>query len=300
MVQPLQTEENENYVHQGASDGEEKGVESSVQSTFVSETDTVASEPSPLTYVPPRSVSIEQPQGATNAEGGLGSHSAGHLPFGDGNVEEGTAVIDAENRYPGRQRNPVVRFEAGMMPLEDYCTPKTLTEAYNMPGGTFWRQAVQLEVKTLAQHDVWFPVVVPIGAKVLDSRFVFALKRKADGQIDKYEVRLVVKGFQEGYVEDVYAPVVDFSAIRVALACLGKGAKIDHLYVKYAFLNGALDEGEIVYVNPPCGIDLGLKPDETMRLQKALYGWKRALKIWSKTFRQAVKGLGFTELKSEE
>lgn len=297
---PLPLEESGIQGHDGASDGEGEGAESSVQSTFVSETDTTVSEPSPLTYFPPSSVGIEQAETTTNAEDGHEIHAAGNTPDVDGDVEEGTPVNEVERRYPARHRNPVIRFEAGMMALEDYPAPKTLAEAYSMPDGTFWRQAVQLEVKTLAKHDVWFPETVPVGAKVLDSRFVFVLKRKADGLIDKYKARLVVKGFQEGYVQDVYAPVVDFSAIRVALACLAKGAIIHHLDVKSAFLNGALDEGEIVYVNPPRGLDLGLKPGEAMRLLKALYGWKRAPKIWSKTFREAVKGLGFTQLKSEE
>lgn len=58
---------------------------------------------------------------------------------------------------------------------------------------------------------------------MLDFGFIFAQKQKADGQIDKYKARLVVKGFQGGYVEHVYAPVVDFLATRVALACLEKG-----------------------------------------------------------------------------
>ena len=51
---------------------------------------------------------------------------------------------------------------------------------------------------------------MPLGAKVIDSKFVFALKRKADRSVDRYKARLVAKGFQEGYVEDVYAPDIDF------------------------------------------------------------------------------------------
>lgn len=49
---PHQSAENRNYVHEGASDAEGDGVESSIQSTFISETDTVAREPSTLTYFP--------------------------------------------------------------------------------------------------------------------------------------------------------------------------------------------------------------------------------------------------------
>lgn len=39
---------------------------------------------------------------------------------------------------------------------------------------------------------------------------MFDLKRKVDGSIEKYKVRLVVRGFKGGHVNDVCAPVVDF------------------------------------------------------------------------------------------
>ena len=100
--------------------------------------------------------------------------------------------------------------------------------------------------------------------------------------------RLVVKGFQEGHVSEVYAPVVDFYAIRTALACLGPGAFIHHLDVKSAFLNGVIENEYVVYVRPPNGLDLGLKEGEAMRLLKALYGWERAPKSRA---RRSVKQL---------
>ena len=49
----------------------------------------------------------------------------------------------------------------------------------------FWRQAVRNEVDTLNCKEAWIPEKVPADAKVLDSKFVFVLKRKADGTIDK-------------------------------------------------------------------------------------------------------------------
>ena len=84
------------------------------------------------------------------------------------------------------------------MGLELYDTPK-IAEANSLPDGILWEQAVQNEVNTLERLEAWVPEIVPKGAKVLDSRFLLVLRRKADGVIDKYKACLVVKGFQEGH-----------------------------------------------------------------------------------------------------
>ena len=57
-----------------------------------------------------------------------------------------------------------------------------------------------------------------------------------------------MKGFQEGHVSEVYAPVVDFYAIRTALTCLSPGVFIHHLDVKSAFLNRVIENESVVYV----------------------------------------------------
>lgn len=80
---PLKSEEGGKQEHEGASDGEVEGVESSIQSTSISETDTAASEQSVLTYFPPRSVAIEKRETATNGESGQESHAGENVPDGD-------------------------------------------------------------------------------------------------------------------------------------------------------------------------------------------------------------------------
>lgn len=234
---------------------------------------------SQLTYYPPNPDSSQE----------TGNGSANQELSGSRDVPAQEDDRDgSKRRYPER---PVVRFEANMMGFEESTAPQTKAEAYDMPGGYLWQQAVRNEVSTLKQRETWVPERVPPGMKVLDSKFVFLLKRKADGMVDKYKARQVVKGFQEGHVADVYAPVVDFYAIRTLLACLRPGAIVHHLDVKYAFLNGVLAKEDVVYVRSPDGLDLGLNKGEVMRLLKALYGWKRAPKIWRQTFREAVKDL---------
>ena len=53
----------------------------------------------------------------------------------------------------------------------------------------------------------------------------------------------MAKGFQEGHVDSVYAPIVDFSTGRLFLAIMSQhGAFIHQLDVKSEVLNGKLDE----------------------------------------------------------
>ncbi|KAF3677909.1 hypothetical protein FXO38_03542 [Capsicum annuum] len=78
------------------------------------------------------------------------------------------------------------------------------------------------------------------------SKWIFKRKMKADGTIDKYKARLVVKGFKQKECLDyfdTYSPVMRITLIRMlitlAVVC---GLKIHQMNVKTSFLNGELEE----------------------------------------------------------
>ena len=88
----------------------------------------------------------------------------------------------------------------------------------------------------------------PIGFK-----WIFKIKRKADGSVNKYKARLVAKGYvqKQGIdFEEVFAPMARIETIRLLIALAAtKGWEIHHLDVKTTFLNGDLNE--VVYVSQP-------------------------------------------------
>ncbi|GJT70520.1 retrotransposon protein, putative, ty1-copia subclass [Tanacetum coccineum] len=78
---------------------------------------------------------------------------------------------------------------------------------------------------------------------------------KADGTIDKYKSRLVIKGFRqrEGLdYSDTYSPVTRITSIRMVLAIAAlRNLEVHQMDVKPTFLNGELEEE--IHMNHPEG-----------------------------------------------
>ena len=106
--------------------------------------------------------------------------------------------------------------------------------------------AMQEEMSSMDKNNVWELVDLPPGRKIIGNKWVLKVKRKADGSINRYNARLVVKGYtqREGIdYEDTFSPVVRFFSIYLILSIVAKqDLKLFQMDVKTAFLNGELDE----------------------------------------------------------
>uniref|UniRef100_A0A2N9GPK3 Integrase catalytic domain-containing protein n=1 Tax=Fagus sylvatica TaxID=28930 RepID=A0A2N9GPK3_FAGSY len=177
--------------------------------------------------------------------------------------------------------------------LED--EPQSFKEAMSMPEAPLWKEAVNSEIESILQNHTWELVDLPPGCKPLGYKWIFKRKMKADGSIDKYKARLVVKGYkQKEGVDyfDTYSPVTRITSIRMLIAIAALyNLEIHQMDVKTAFLNGELDEE--IYMEQPEGFIVPGKEKKVCRLVKSLYGLKQAPKQWHEKFDNAMMSNGF-------
>ena len=114
---------------------------------------------------------------------------------------------------------------------------------------------------------------LPPGCKPLGYKWIFKMKLKADGSIDKYKVRLVVKGYkQKEGVDyfDTYSPVTRITSIRMLMAiAVLHNLEIHQMDVKSTFLNGELNDE--IYMEQPEGFIVPGQEKKVCRLVKSLY-----------------------------
>ena len=58
-----------------------------------------------------------------------------------------------------------------------------------------WKEAMTKEFNTLLHSNTWTLVPRTYAMNVIGNKWVFKIKRKADGSIDRYKAKLVAKGF---------------------------------------------------------------------------------------------------------
>ena len=119
---------------------------------------------------------------------------------------------------------------------------------------------------------------LPRDHKVIGCKWVFRVKLKPDGSLERYKVRLVAKSFQQtlglDYFE-TFSPVVKPTTIRIVLSlALSLQWPIKELDVHNAFLNG--DLSETVFMEQPPGFISTTNPSYVCKLNMALYDLKQS------------------------
>ena len=111
--------------------------------------------------------------------------------------------------------------------------------------------------------------VLPEGRKIVGCKWIFSIKYKADGSIDRYKARLVAKGYTQKYgidYQETFSPVAKLKTIRVLLSLVANlDWPLHQLDVKNAFHHGDLEEE--IYMDIPPGYTATSEAKIACRLQ---------------------------------
>ncbi|VVT49801.1 uncharacterized protein SAPINGB_P002450 [Magnusiomyces paraingens] len=189
----------------------------------------------------------------------------------------------AEEECISYRRLKSLRFEYDDVALLVFTDPSSFEEAMSSEEAEFWLEACVIEMSSLKRNGTWELVDLPPGRKAINSKWVFKVKRKADGSIERYKARLVCIGFSQvegiDYTE-TFAPVVRYETVRIVLAIAAQfGFQVHHMDVETAFLNG--------------------QESKVCHLKKSLYGLKQAPLCWNEKIHGALVKLGFIRNESD-
>src|SRR6267142_2793498 len=152
------------------------------------------------------------------------------------------------------------------------------------------------KIGLLKHAGTWTTVPHLPGRNIVRCKWVFCLKRKADGSVDKYKACLVARGFTQIYgvdYYDTYSPVVRLASFCFILAIATRNDwEVEAFDFNSAYLNGELNADEEIYMQEPPGYKTG-EADAVKQLLKVLYGLKQARHKWYDVLHTAVTDLGF-------
>jgi Reverse transcriptase (RNA-dependent DNA polymerase) len=162
-----------------------------------------------------------------------------------------------------------------------------------------WATAMDEELNALKSNQTWELIKLPNGAKIVGCHWIYKIKYKSDGTIERYKVWLVAKGYAQTFSIDyneTFAPVAKMNSIRTLMSvATNYDWSLYQMDVKNIFLHGDLEEE--VYMDPSHG--LSIENGLVCRFKKAIYGLKQSSCAWYEKLRSALLKIGFKRNEAE-
>jgi hypothetical protein len=185
-------------------------------------------------------------------------------------------------------RHPLTSYHVILQETEPSCFKKAA-------GDPRWQQAMTAEFEALISNGTWTLCPPPPHQHILTNKWVYRIKQKPDGSVERFKARLVARGYEQqcgiDYTE-TFSPVIKSSTIRVLLSlAIQFDWSIRQLDVSNAFLHGTLTE--TVYMQQPKGFVDQSHPHFVCKLYKAIYRLKQAPRAWFHRLSSFLMELGF-------
>ncbi|GJR34590.1 ribonuclease H-like domain-containing protein [Tanacetum coccineum] len=188
----------------------------------------------------------------------------------------------------------------------NYCFATTLNKSvepttyYDVVKDVRLVEAMNNEIEALTRNSTWTLTDLPIGRKTIDNKWLYKIKYKASGQVDKYKARVVAKGFsqREGIdFDETFSPMVKMVTVRCLICiAISNDWPLFQLDVNNDFLYGDLNED--IYISLPLGFECSDKT-KVCKLNKALYGLKQASRQWNAKLSTILVEHGFVQSKND-
>ena len=141
------------------------------------------------------------------------------------------------------------------------------------------------EIEALEANNTWDLTTLPPRKNVIDSKWVYKIMFKPNGEVERYKARIVARGFTQKEGEDfheTFAPVAKLVTLRTLLTiAVNNEWIIQQLDVNNAFLHGDLSEE--IYMKVPQGF--AKENDQRVcKLKRSIYGLKQASRNWFEKF----------------
>ncbi|RVX06246.1 Copia protein [Vitis vinifera] len=165
-------------------------------------------------------------------------------------------------------------YRAFATSLDDTQVPNTIQEALKI---SEWKKAVQDEIDALEKNGTWTITDLPVGKRPVGCKWIFTIKYKADGSVERFKARLVARGFTQSYgidYQETFCSCTKLNTIRILLSlAVNQDWCLQQLDIKNAFLNGDLEEE--VYMEIPPGFEESMaknQADHTLFVKKSHTG----------------------------
>ena len=145
-----------------------------------------------------------------------------------------------ELRRSGRAQRPPDHYgEWVTIAHDEVKEPQTVKEALTSSSKGKWQKAMERELESLRENEVWDLVELPKDRKAVGSKWVFKVKTDADGSVERHKARLVAQGFSQTFgldYDETFCPVVRFESVRTVIALAAQhGLQLHQMDVTTAY-----------------------------------------------------------------
>lgn len=218
------------------------------------------------------------------------------------NIDYDEKYFDYKSPDPNAVDDPSSPEESDASPTSFLCIvePSSFEEAVSVPEATQWKHAMDDELNTLKERNVYELVSRPLNKKVIGSRWVYKIKENGHHHAKVFKARIVAQGYRQVFgidYDQVFTPVVNFEVIYMFISLLVLSLKWfhRHLDVKCAYLYGQLDREH--FMETPKGFVFPsgtARVSHVFKLNKALYGLHQAGRQWHSELESTLISLGFS------